>query len=238
MAQRKATAHEAGQTRTVVYVRVSTEKQADHGLSLEAQQAKIRAYAELYGLELVETVLDAGLSAKSLKRPGLARALAMLKSGEAEALLVVKPDRLTRSVWDLGRLVADYFAAPNGPALLSVSEQVDTRTAAGRLVLNVLGAVSQWEREAIGERTSIAMRHMSWRGQYVGRAPRFGYRLAQDGRLEALETEQAAIREARALRAAGLSLRAVASRLESQGFRTRADVSFAAVQVRRMLEAA
>jgi hypothetical protein len=59
------------------------------------------------------------------------------------------------------------FAAPNGPALLSVSKQVDTRTAGGRLVLNVLGAVSQWEREAIGERTSVAMQHMSERGEYV-----------------------------------------------------------------------
>jgi hypothetical protein len=80
---------------------------------------------------------------------------------------------------------------------------------------------------------------MSERGEYVGGAPRFGYRLAEDGRLEALEAEQAAIREARALRASGLlSLRAVAARLEEEGFRTRTGRSFAAVQVRRMLEAA
>jgi site-specific DNA recombinase len=238
MARRQAKASETGRTRTVAYVRVSTEKQADHGVSLEAQQAKIRAYSELYGLELVEVIVEAGLSAKTLDRPGLGRALGMLKAGEAEALLVVKLDRLTRSVRDLGQLVADYFAAPNGPALLSVSEQVDTRTAAGRLVLNVLGAVSQWEREAIGERTSVAMRHMSELGEYVGGAPRFGYRLAQDGRLEAHDAEQAAIREARALRAAGLSLRAVAARLGERGFRTRTGRSFAAVQIRRMVEAA
>jgi DNA invertase Pin-like site-specific DNA recombinase len=238
MARRQAKAGEMGRTRTVAYVRVSTEKQADHGVSLEAQQAKIRAYADLYSLELVEVVVDAGLSAKTLDRPGLGRALGMLKAREAEALLVVKLDRLTRSVRDLGQLVADYFAAPNGPALLSVSEQVDTRTAGGRLVLNVLGAVSQWEREAIGERTSVAMRHMSERGEYVGGAPRFGYRLAPDGRLEAQDAEQAAIREARALRASGLSLRAVASRLEEQGFRTRTGRGFAAVQIRRMVEAA
>jgi len=219
----------------VAYVRVSTDKQADQGVSLEAQQAKIRAYAELYGLELAEVVVDAGLSAKTLDRPGLVRALEMLRSGEAAALLVVKLDRLTRSVRDLGQLVADYFAAPDGPALLSVSEQVDTRTAAGRLVLNVLGAVSQWEREAIGERTSVAMRHMSERGEYVGGAPPFGYRLALDGRLEAQAGEQAAIREAQALRASGLSLRAVAARLEAQGFRSRTGRTFAAVQVRRMV---
>jgi len=66
----------------------------------------------------------------------------MLKAGEAEALLVVKLHRLTRSVVDLGMLVERYFA-PGKPALLSVGEQIDTRSAAGRLVLNVLALVSQ-----------------------------------------------------------------------------------------------
>jgi site-specific DNA recombinase len=233
----KRTPAEAGRTRTVAYVRVSTEKQADHGVSLKAQQAKLRAYAELYALDLVDVIVDAGISAKTLDRPGLARALGMLRTGEAAALLVVKLDRLTRSVRDLGDLVADYFAAPDGPALLSVSEQVDTRTAAGRLVLNVLGAVSQWEREAIGERTSAAMRHMADQGAYIGGAPRFGYRLSGEGRLEAHEAEQAAIRAACELRAEGLSLRAVAARLAGLGFRARNGRAFAAVQIQRMVAA-
>src|SRR6266850_5433590 len=93
------------ETRTVVYVRVSTDKQAEKGVSLDAQQAKAKAYAELYDLDIVDVVIDAGLSAKTLARPGLERALGMLKAGKAEALLVVKLDRLTRSVADLGRLV-------------------------------------------------------------------------------------------------------------------------------------
>src|SRR5205807_482536 len=74
------------------------DKQADRGVSLDAQRAKVNAYAELYDLELADVIVDAGESAKSLDRPGLQRALAMLKAGEAEALLVVKLDRLTRSV--------------------------------------------------------------------------------------------------------------------------------------------
>src|SRR5216684_1249384 len=129
-------------TRTIAYLRVSTDKQADRGVSLDAQRAKVHAYAELYDLELLEVIVDAGESAKSLDRPGLQRALGMLKSGEAEALLVVKLDRLTRSVVDLGTLVERYFA-PGKAALLSVGEQIDTRSAAGRLVLNVLASVSQ-----------------------------------------------------------------------------------------------
>src|SRR5438132_10485934 len=137
-------------TRTIAYLRVSTERQADRGVSLDAERAKAKAYAELYDLELAEVIIDAGESAKSLKRPGLQRALGMLERREAEALLIVKLDRLTRSVVDLGSLVERYFA-PGKAALLSVGEQIDTRSAAGRLVLNVLASVSQWEREAIGD---------------------------------------------------------------------------------------
>ncbi len=87
--------------------------------------AKVKAYAGLYDLELIELIVDAGESAKSLERPGLQRALGMLKRGEAEALLIAKLDRLTRSEVDLGSLVERYFA-PGKAALLSVSEQIDT----------------------------------------------------------------------------------------------------------------
>jgi hypothetical protein len=106
--------------------------------------AKVAAYAELYDLELVEVVVDAGASAKTLDRPGLVRALGMLRrGGEAEALLVVKLDRLTRSVRDLGELVERHFA-PGKAALLSVGEQIDTRGAAGRLVLNIREDASKY----------------------------------------------------------------------------------------------
>src|SRR5258708_27473430 len=84
---------------------------------------------------------------------GPQRALGMLKRSEAEALLIARLDRLTRSVLDLGSLVERYFAQGKA-ALFSVGKQIDTRSAAGRLVLNVLASVSQWERQAIGERTS------------------------------------------------------------------------------------
>jgi hypothetical protein len=110
-------------TRTVAYLRVSTEKQADHGISLEAQRAKVIAYAALYDLELIDVIVDAGLSASTLERDGLNRALAMLRAGKSDALLVVKLDRLTRSVRDLGILVERYFASGKW-ALLSVGEQL------------------------------------------------------------------------------------------------------------------
>lgn len=225
-------------TRAVAYLRVSTDKQAAHGVSLEAQRAKVEAYAALYDLELVEVVVDAGASAKSLDRAGLTRALDLLETGEAAALVVAKLDRLTRSVRDLDTLISRHFGRSNGPALLSVSEQIDTRSAAGRLVLNVLASVSQWEREAIGERTAAAMQHKQSIGEFIGGLPPFGYRLAADGvHLVEDDDEQEVIGAARELRAGGLSLRATASALAELGFRSRTGRVFASEQVRRMVAA-
>jgi site-specific DNA recombinase len=208
----KKRTRDSHQTRVVGYVRVSLDKQAEHGVSLDAQEEKLRAYATLYGLELVALISDEGESAKSLERPGLQRALGMLEAGEADGLLVAKLDRLTRSVRDLGALVEDYF---HEHELLSVAEHVDTRTSAGRLVLNVLASVSQWEREAIGERTSTALRHKQARGEYVGGSRPFGYRLV-NFKLVPDPTEQAALHRAHQLHAQSLSLRAIARQLHAE----------------------
>jgi DNA invertase Pin-like site-specific DNA recombinase len=222
-------------TRAVAYLRVSTEKQADKGVSLEAQRARVEAYAQLYDLELVEVIVDAGASAKTLDRPGLRRALEMLKARQAEALLVVKLDRLTRSVVHLGQLLEDYFADGKW-ALLSVGEQIDTRSAAGRLVLNVLASVSQWEREAIGERTAAAMQHKASLGEYTGGELPYGFKLGPDGeRLVEDPEEHRVLATARTLHSAGLSLRSVARHLNAEGFRSRTGKRFAHVQVARML---
>lgn len=227
----------ATKTRTVAYVRVSTEKQADEGVSLDAQRAKLTAYAELFDLELVAVEVDAGVSAKSLERPALQRALGMLRGGKADAILVVKLDRLTRSVRDLADLVETYFASGRW-TLLSVSDQIDTRSAAGRLVLNVLASVGQWEREATGERTAAAMAYKASQGEFCGGRAPYGWRIGSDGvKLEAVEAEQAVLAEARRLRSSGLSLRSTAAELDRQGMRARNGRAFLAGQVARMVAA-
>jgi len=88
----------------------------------------VNAYAQLYELELVDVVIDAGVSAKTLNRLVLRQALEMLKARQAEALLVVKLDRLSRSVVHLGHLVEEHFADGKSP-LPSVGEPIDTRSA-------------------------------------------------------------------------------------------------------------
>lgn len=216
--------------RIVAYLRVSTEQQADNGNSLEVQHAKIAQYAALYELDIVAVEIDAGESAGSLERPGLKAALARLERFEAEGLLVVKLDRLTRSVRDLCDLVDNYFK--DGTCrLMSVSESVDTATASGRLVLNILVTVSQWEREAAAERTTAVMRHLKAQGRFCGGETPYGYTVVE-GLLVEHPEEQAIILKARALKAEGKSLRAIAKRI---GPVSRNGKHFDPKQIARML---
>src|SRR5260370_6920279 len=152
--------------KTIGYVRVSTDKQADRGVSLDAQAEKIRAMAVVHSSELFDICVDGGKSAKSLNRPGMARLLALVDSGDVQAVIVAKLDRLTRSVKDLCTLLERFTR--RGVTLISVAESLDTGSAAGRLVLNIMTPPSQWGRGAIGERTRDALSHKPRQGRRGG----------------------------------------------------------------------
>jgi len=220
----------------VGYLRVSTDAQARDGVSLAQQRERLRLYAALYGLRIVETISDPGVSGKTLNRPGLRRALAMLDSGAARGLLVAKLDRLTRSVRDLGSLLDRYFARADGLALLCVAEQVDTRSAGGRLVLNVLISVAQWERETTAERTRAALQHKRERNEYTGGRAPYGWRI-DGGELRPSEPERRAVLRARELRSSGLSLRRVAERIAAEGHRTRTGGDWSSSMIQRLIGA-
>ena len=147
---------------------------------------------------------------------------------------MAKLDRLTRSVKDLCGLLELF--EKRKVALISVAEALDTGSAAGRLVLNIMAAVSQWEREAIGERTRDAMRHKRSQGERVGNIA-FGCRLAGDGQhLEPDPAEQAALVEIRLLRNRGLTLRGIAAALNHREFRTRRGTAWRLESVARILK--
>jgi site-specific DNA recombinase len=150
----------------VGYIRVSTEDQAKEGVSLAAQRAKIEAYALVKDWTVVEVIQD-DVSAKHLKRPGLQRLLALVAQRQVGAVIVYKLDRLTRSVKDLNTLVELFDK--KGVALVSLQESLDATTATGRLMMNLLASVSQWEREVIGERTRDAMQHLKASGKVYSR---------------------------------------------------------------------
>jgi site-specific DNA recombinase len=205
--------------RAIGYVRVSTDKQADHGVSLEAQEAKIRAMAVVQGSEIVELIVDGGESAKNLNRPGMERLLSMVDAGRVQTVIIAKLDRLTRSVKDLAELLERFQR--RGVSLVSVAESLDTGSAAGRLVINIMTAVSQWEREAIGERTRDAMQHKKSNGQRVGNIA-YGFRLGADGEhLEPEPQEQVVLSTIHDLRERRCTLRGIAAELNARGLSTR-----------------
>ena len=204
--------------KAIGYIRVSTRDQAESGASLASQRAKIEAYAVLHDLELVEVIEDAGFSAKSLDRPGMTDLLRLIRGRKVGVVVVAKLDRITRSVRDLGELIELFQRS--GVEFASVADHIDTSTASGRLVLNVMGSVSQWEREAIGERTAEALAVMRSNGRRISRHAPYGYRLNGQGWIED-EREQRAISLMRQLRADGLSLRQIAGELDQQGHHNR-----------------
>ncbi len=206
------------ESKAIGYTRVSPRDQAASSVSLVSQRMKIEAYATMHDLDLVEVIEDAGYSAKSLDRPGMTKLLSLIRGRKITTVVVAKLDRITRSVRDLGDLVELFQRS--GVEFASVADHIDTSTASGRLVLNVMGSVSQWEREAIGERTSEALAVMRSNGRRISRHAPYGYRLNGQGWISD-EHEQQAICIMRRLRDEGLSLRQITERLQTQGFTNR-----------------
>ncbi len=204
--------------KVIGYVRVSTSKQEQSGVSVEAQALKIRQYCELYDLTLEDIIIDSNASAKTLERKGIKSALEMIKRGQVEGLVVAKLDRLTRSIKDLNTLIEDVF---NKAALISVADQVDTTTPSGRLVLNILMSVSQWEREEIGARTKSAMQRKKDKGEYTGGKAPLGWKVDEDGQEVPDEVEQELISIVRDYRAQRVSYSAIAEKLTAAEFTSR-----------------
>ncbi len=204
--------------RAIGYIRVSTEGQAQDGVSLAAQEAKIRAWAELNDCSEVEIHVDAGISGKRAdNRPALQDALAAC--GKGDALVVYSLSRLARSTLDT--IVIAQRLQRLGADLVSLSEKIDTTTAAGKMVFRMLAVLAEFERDQVAERTTMALAHKKAKGERTGEVP-YGFRVAPDGiRLEPEPQEQIAVAKAKALRAAGQSLREIAAALASEGFKSR-----------------
>ena len=213
-------------SRLVAYLRVSTDRQSEEGCSLEAQRAKIERWASAMGHELVAVYQDAGISGgkDEDERPGLAAALADLRSGRADGLVITKLDRLARSVKVLATLVDEVF---RDQTLVSLTESVDTSTAMGRAFVHFCGIMAELERGLISERTKAALAYLKTQGIVPGPKP-----------LGATPEEQATVARLRELREEGLTLADIAIQLTHEGCKTRKGGKWTAETVNRVLRRA
>lgn len=153
--------------RVLAYVRVSTDEQRGSGAGLAAQRSAILAECERRGWRLLDVIEDAGYSAKDLKRPGVKSALEALHNGDADALVVAKLDRLSRSMLDFASIMA--AAQKQGWGLIALDCAVDTTTPAGEAMANVLATFAQFERRLISQRTKDALAIKRAQGVRLGR---------------------------------------------------------------------
>lgn len=223
--------------RAVIYVRVSSEQQSSEGLSLQAQRARLEAYCELRGLDVVHVITDPAQSAfKPLaKRRGGRQLLDLVARKSVDAVIVYKLDRAFRRAADCLEVVAAWDDLGVALHLVDMGgAAIDTRTAVGKLFLTMLAGFAEFERGQISERTSMALAYKAAKGERIGNDAPFGW-THDEGRLVESAIEQETLGIVRQMRADGTSLRQICASLARVGIRNRAGGVFAPEQIVRML---
>lgn len=219
--------------KAIGYVRVSTQGQVEDGVSLDAQEAKVRAWADLNDASKVVIFRDEGISGKrSDNRPGLQAALEQVNKGDA--LVCYSLSRLSRSTRDT--LALSDLLAKKEADLVSLSEKIDTTTAAGKMVFRLLAVLSEFERDQVSDRTRFALAHKKANGEKTGGDVPFGYRV-RAGHLYPHAEEQKTVRMILDLDANGSSLRNICRNLEDAGItRKRGSLSWHPQAILRIIE--
>jgi len=214
-------APKTAETRAISYRRVSTDEQADSGLGLDAQAASIAKTIDTRGWTVTAELVDAGISGSTppSTRPALAQALEMLAAGEADALVVAKLDRATRSVADLCYLLD--LADRQKWDLVALDLGIDTSTPMGRAMAQMAGVFSELERKMIGQRTSDALQALKANGHKLGRP---------------VELSESVRQRIVANRSTGMSLRAIAAGLTRDDIPTARGATWHASTIQAVLK--
>lgn len=224
-------------SKAVCYIRVSTEEQARHGVSLAAQEERLRAYCLMSGLTIVKVVREEGVSAsKALAiRPAGEQLLKMIARGEAKHVVALKLDRLFRDAEDALHQSKAWDKAGVALHLVDMGGQtLNTASAMGRFFLNMMAGFAELERNLIAERTEAALNHKKGNLEAYSPTP-YGYDREGDTLTENAE-EQEAINRIHALRSVGASLRAIAAELTRLGIPTKTGGKWYASTVKYILD--
>jgi site-specific DNA recombinase len=206
--------------RAIGYIRVSTSGQAIDGVSLDAQRAKIEAWCESNGYRLADVFSDRGITGKRAdNQPALQRALKAACAKRGAALLVYSLSRLGRSTKDI--IAIGEKVGKADVDLVSLSEQIDTTTAAGKMVFRMLAVFAEFERDLVSERTTAALAVKRANNERTGQVP-YGFDLADDGvTLVPNATEQEVLADILAMREAGETLQGITDALTERGVPTK-----------------
>jgi DNA invertase Pin-like site-specific DNA recombinase len=206
------------------YIRVSSDRQVDEGCSLEEQERRVKGRAIEEGWELAWVFCEKGISGSIPlgERPAGAELLAVVKPGDV--VVASKLDRMFRSARDALEVIEDFRARGIHLWLLDMGDV--SGNGVSQLVVTVLAAVAEFERERIGERIRDAKRHQRQENKHLGGIRPFGFALAPqplgDKRAPALvpiAAEQQAIQVMKDLRTAGRTLREITATIREQGFK-------------------
>jgi len=219
---------------TALYIRVSTQKQAEEGYSLASQRRELDAYCLAFGWNVCaqHIYIDAGISGKTDDRPAFQAMLAAANTGQIQRIVATRLDRIARNLRDLLNTV--HALKRNDCALVIRNEQIDTSTAQGMFVLQVLGAVGELERTMISERVSSGRVEKAGQGGFLGAPELFGYAYS-DNAFTINDGEAGTVRTIFALFLAGHSLNAIATQLRTSGAQTKRGGHWYPVTVRKIL---
>lgn len=226
--------------KVAIYVRVSTEEQAEHGYSIEAQLETLRNYCELYGKEVYEEYVDAGISGKSIEgRFALQRLLKDAENNLFQEVLVWKINRLARNSLDL--LTTIEQLKDWNITFRSFTEKFETETPTGKLTLQMMSAVGEFERNTTVENVKLGMKQRAKTGKHNGKLP-LGYKSVHDpknssGRSKVIiiESEAIIVKKIFQLYASGRGLRSIANELNHSGCRTKTGNTFSTAGIKDIL---
>lgn len=206
--------------RVALYTRVSTEDQAREGFSLDAQLERLRLYSKAQGWTIAGEYIDEGHSGRTTKRPKYAQMMA--EAHTWDTVLVLKMDRIHRNSRNFMAMMDELLR--NGKGFASVTESLDTGTAMGRFVMDIIQRIAQLESDQIGERTFTGMQQKAkTRAGNLGKPAPYGYRYAGENRqLTPTEPESSLTREIFTMYGESATRNDIAQELTNRGLTTRA----------------
>jgi site-specific DNA recombinase len=201
-----------------LYCRVSTEEQATEGYSISAQLQTLRQYAHLYGWSIAEEYVDEGISGKDIKgRPAMQRMISDVEKEKFQAVLVWKISRLSRNMLDT-LVLLDKFEEYD-VKFISYSENFDTSSPIGKLVVQLMASIAEMERNTLSENVKLGMTQRAKEGSWNGGVV-FGYDSIEKELI--VNPKEAEIVELIFnLYADGKGLKAIANHLNKAGYRTK-----------------